>query len=283
VAQAWVSAGVKGDPRLLYQWFRWSGESRKIRAGSYTVKGPITPRELLDKMIRGEEVLEVVRLPEGWTFKQFRRALAKAPNLKQTTAAMSDAELMAALGAPGVSPEGRFFPDTYAYGRGVRDLTVLKRAHAAMNRQLDKAWESRASSSPLKSKDEALILASIVEKETGMDADRGKVSGVFTNRLRIGMRLQTDPTVIYGLGERFDGNLRRVDLQTDTPYNTYTRNGLPPTPISMPSAASLKAAVQPDATKALYFVARSDGSGGSVFSETLDAHNQAVNKFQRGQ
>jgi UPF0755 protein len=283
VAQAWVGAGVQTDARLLYQWFRWSGQAKKIRAGSYAVKDPITPRELLDKMVRGDEVLESVKLLEGWTFKQFRAALAKAPNMKMTTTTLSDAEVMTAVGAPGVMPEGRFFPDTYAYGRGVSDLAVLKRAYAAMNTQLDKAWAARPADSPLKSRDDALTMASIVEKETGLEADRGKVAGVFNNRLRINMRLQTDPTVIYGLGAAFDGNLRRRDLQTDTPYNTYTRAGLPPTPISMPGAPSLRAAVNPDVTKALYFVARSDGSGASVFSETLDAHNRAVNKFQRGQ
>lgn len=283
VADQWVKAGLPTDARLLYQWFRWSGQARRIRAGSYLVKDAVTPRQLLDKMVRGEEVLETVRLLEGWTFKQFRQALAKAPAMKQTIAAMSDEQVMAAVGAPGLKPEGRFFPDTYAYGRGVSDITVLKRAHTVMQRQLERAWAARPSDTPLKSAEEALILASIVEKETGLEADRGKVSGVFNNRLRIGMRLQTDPTVIYGMGESFDGNLRRRDLQTDTPYNTYTRAGLPPTPISMPGQPSLLAAVKPEPTKALYFVARSDGSGGSIFSETLEAHNRAVNRFQRGQ
>ncbi len=283
VAQAWVKAGVQTEPRLLLEWFRWSGQSRKIRAGSYVVKDSITPRQLLDKMVRGEEVLETVKLLEGWTFKQFRQALSKAPQMRQTIAAMSDGDVMKAVGAPEAVPEGRFFPDTYAYSRGVSDITVLKRAYGMMQQQLDKAWATRPPESPLKSKDEALILASIVEKETGLEADRGKVAGVFNNRLRINMRLQTDPTVIYGLGDKFDGNLRRRDLQTDTPFNTYTRNGLPPTPIAMPGVPSLRAAIKPDATKALYFVARSDGSGGSVFSDTLDAHNRAVNKFQRGQ
>jgi UPF0755 protein len=189
--------------------------------------------------------------------------------------------VMAAVGATGVAPEGRFFPDTYAYGRGVSDITVLKRAYASMQRQLDKAWAAKPADSPLKSIDDALVLASIVEKETGLEADRGKVGAVFNNRLRIGMPLQTDPTVIYGLGPSFDGNLRKRDLTTDTPYNTYMRKGLPPTPIAMPGAPSIRAAISPDASKALYFVARSDGSGGSIFSDTLDAHNRAVNQFQR--
>ncbi|MDC6171331.1 endolytic transglycosylase MltG [Paucibacter sp. XJ19-41] len=202
VAQAWVVAGVATDARLLYQWFRWSGQARQIRAGSYEIHQGATPRDLLNKMVRGDEVLEVVRLIEGWTFRQFRAALAKAPALKPATAGMSEAQIMAALGAPGMPAEGRFFPDTYAYSRGVSDLTVLKRAHAAMARRLESAWAGRADGLPLKSLDEALILASIVEKETGAAADRGLVASVFINRLRIGMPLQTDPTVIYGPSSR---------------------------------------------------------------------------------
>jgi len=190
--------------------------------------------------------------------------------------------VMLALGAPpGLSPEGRLYPDTYAYSKGSTDLAVLKRAYRAMERRLDEAWRERAPDSPLKTPDEALTLASIVEKETGVGADRGKVAGVFVNRLRLGMPLQTDPTVIYGLGAAFDGNLRKRDLQADTPYNTYLRPGLPPTPIAIPGRASLLAAVRPEPTKALYFVARGDGS--SEFSETLAEHNRAVNRYQKKQ
>jgi UPF0755 protein len=279
VAYAWVQAGVKANPILLYEWFRWSGQARKIRAGSYEVERGVTPRTLLNKMVRGDEVMATVRLIEGWTFKQFRAELARAPDLKQATAAMSEAELMAALGAPGIAAEGRFYPDTYAFSKGASDLAVLKRAYRAMKQQIDLAWAERPPNTPLRSADEALTLASIVEKETGAAKDRGLVAGVFNNRLRIGMPLQTDPTVIYGLGDRFDGNLRKKDLLADTPYNTYTRAGLPPTPISMPGRASLLAAVKPDATKALYFVARGDGS--SQFSESLTDHNRAVNQYQR--
>jgi len=279
VAYAWVQAGVKANPILLYEWFRWSGQARKIRAGSYEVERGVTPRTLLNKMVRGDEVMATVRLIEGWTFKQFRVELARAPDLKQATAAMSEAELMAALGAPGIAAEGRFYPDTYAFSKGASDLAVLKRAYRAMKQQIDLAWAERPPNTPLRSADEALTLASIVEKETGAAKDRGLVAGVFNNRLRIGMPLQTDPTVIYGLGDRFDGNLRKKDLLADTPYNTYTRAGLPPTPISMPGRASLLAAVKPDATKALYFVARGDGS--SQFSESLTDHNRAVNQYQR--
>jgi len=279
VAFAWVQAGVQANPILLYEWFRWSGQARKIRAGSYEVERGVTPRTLLDKMVRGDEVMASVRLIEGWTFKQFRAELARAPDLKQTTAAMSEADLMTAIGAPGIAAEGRFYPDTYAFSKGASDLAVLKRAYRAMKQQVDLAWAERPPNTPLRNANEALTLASIVEKETGAAKDRGLVAGVFNNRLRIGMPLQTDPTVIYGLGERFDGNLRKKDLLADTPYNTYTRAGLPPTPISMPGRASLLAAVKPDATKALYFVARGDGS--SQFSESLTDHNRAVNQYQR--
>ena len=280
VAQAWIAAGVETDPRLLYAWFRYSGQARKIRAGSYEIHAGVTPRELLDKMVRGDQVLEQLRIIEGWNFRQLRAAIAAAPALKQTTAAMTDAQVMAALGVPDQPAEGRFFPDTYAYSRGVSDLTVLKRAHALMRKRLDSAWSGRADGLPLKNADEALVLASIVEKETGAAVDRGLVAAVFVNRLKVGMPLQTDPTVIYGLGADFDGNLRKIHLQTDTPFNTYTRGGLPPTPIAMPGLAALQAALHPTPSKALYFVSRGDGT--SQFSEDLAAHNRAVNKYQRG-
>lgn len=280
VARAWVQAGVQVSPRFLYEWFRWSGQARQIRAGSYEIETGATARSLLAKMVQGDEALESVRLIEGWTFRQFREALARAPHLKPVTAGMDEAALMAAIGAPGQAAEGRFFPDTYLYSRGVSDLTVLQRAHRAMQRHLAATWAERAEGLPLKSPDEALILASIVEKETGIEADRARIAAVFVNRLRIGMPLQTDPTVIYGLGEAFDGNLRKRDLQQDTPWNTYTRGGLPPTPIAMPGLAALRAAVRPESTRELYFVARGDGS--SAFSTTLEDHNRAVNRYQLG-
>ncbi|MCG3188341.1 MAG: Endolytic murein transglycosylase [Burkholderiaceae bacterium] len=280
VANAWVRAGVRVAPVMLYEWFRWSGDARRIRAGSYVAGPDVTPRQLLAKMVQGEEFFERVRLLEGWTLRQFRAELTRAPYLRPVSVGMSDAQLMAALGAPTIPAEGRFFPDTYVYSRGVSDLTVLKRAYEHMQRQLQLAWDSRAAGLPLKSPEEALILASIVEKETGKASDRAQIAGVFTNRLRKGMPLQTDPTVIYGLGESFDGNLRKRDLLADGPYNTYTRAGLPPTPIAMPGLASIRAALNPERTKALYFVARGDGS--SVFSESLVEHNRAVNIHQRG-
>ena len=280
IAHSWVKAGVQTSPVLLYQWFRWSGESRKIRAGTYRIDRSMTPMALLDAMVRGVSVTASVRLLEGWTFRQFREELAKAEALKNTTEGMSDAQIMEAIGVPGTVPEGRFYPDTYSYEKGSTDLEVLKRAYQVMQARLNEAWAERVSDTPLRSADDMLTLASIVEKETGAASDRGQVAGVFINRLRIGMLLQTDPTVIYGLGSAFDGNLRKRDLQTDTPYNTYTRAGLPPTPIAMPGKASLLAAARPDRTKAIYFVARGDGS--SEFSESLAEHNRAVNKYQRG-
>jgi len=280
VARDVQAAGVRTDARLLYWWFRLSGQSRLIKAGNYEIAPGSTPLGLLDKLVRGDETLRALTLVEGWNFRQVRAALASA-ELKPDSAALGEAALMERLGRTGVAAEGRFFPDTYTYAKGASDLTVLRRALHAMDRQLAAAWEQRAADTPLKTPDEALVLASIVEKETGREADRALVAGVFTNRLRASMLLQTDPTVIYGLGERFDGNLRKRDLQTDTPYNTYTRTGLPPTPISMPGKASLLAAVQPERTKALYFVARGDGS--SHFSSSLDEHNRAVGRYQRGQ
>ena len=280
VADAVVASGANVPVLLLQAWFRLSGQARLIKAGSYEIVPGTSPRQLLSMLVRGEETLKSVTLVEGWTFSQVLQALQKAEQLMPDTLALSPEMIMENLGKPGVHPEGRFFPDTYTYAKGSSDLAVLKRAARAMDRRLEAAWSLRSLETPLKSADEALILASIVEKETGKPSDRGQIGGVFTNRLRIGMPLQTDPTVIYGLGVRFDGNLRKRDLQQDTPYNTYTRTGLPPTPIAMPGKAALLAAVQPAPTKALYFVSRGDGT--SEFSENLDGHNRAVDKYIRG-
>ena len=280
VARSVQAAGAGVDARLLYAWFRVSGLDRRIKAGNYEITPGTTPYALLQKLARGEESLQALTLVEGWNFRQVRAALAREPGIKNDSAALSDAELMARLERPGVAPEGRFFPDTYTYAKGSSDLALLRRALHAMDRHLEAAWSQRASDTPLKSADEALILASIVEKETGRASDRGQIAGVFINRLRVRMLLQTDPTVIYGMGEAFDGNLRKRDLQTDTPWNTYTRPGLPPTPIALPGKAALLAAVQPEATRALYFVAKGDGT--SHFSESLPEHNRAVNRYQRG-
>ncbi len=280
VALAVADAGVKVDPMLLYWWFRLSGESRGIKAGTYEIEPGQTPRSLLSKLVRGEEALRSITLVEGLTFAQIRQTLAKDAQLRPETRGLNAEAIMQKLGKPGINPEGRFFPDTYTFAKGSSDWVVLKQALRAMDKNLDAAWSTRTPDSPLKTPDQALILASIVEKETGQGRDRAQIAGVFINRLKIGMLLQTDPTVIYGMGEKFDGNLRKRDLQTDTPWNTYTRPGLPPTPIAMPGRAALIAAVQPAQTKALYFVARGDGT--SQFSATLEEHNRAVNKYQRG-
>ncbi len=275
-----VQGGVKLPAELLYAYFRVKGHEQTIKPGEYEVTQGMTAGDLLDKLIRGDRIVLAVTLVEGWTFKQFRAALAKADNLTHDTADMTGEQIMKALGKPGVSPEGRFFPDTYHYAKNSGDLAVLRQSMQLMDRRLQAAWDMRAPNLPLKSPDDALVLASIVEKETGQAKDRPEIAGVFINRLRVGMRLQTDPSVIYGLGDAYAGDLKRSHLTADTPFNTYTRAGLPPTPIAMPGKASLMAAVQPAETKALYFVARGDGS--SHFSRSLDEHNRAVNQFQRG-
>jgi len=279
IAQAVADAGVDVQPVVLYAFFRASGQSRKLRAGSYELSQGNTPLDLLRKLSRGEESLKAISLIDGWTYRQFRAALAKAEGLKHDTQDLSDDDIMSRLGMAGVAPEGRFFPDTYTYGKGTSELHVMERAAKAMTLQLAAAWGQRNPDIQVKTLDEALILASIIEKETGRESDRTTISRVFHNRLAIGMPLQTDPTVIYGMFDAFDGNLRRADLRADHPWNTYTRKGLPPTPIAMPGRHALKAAVQPAPSKALYFVAKGDGT--SHFSATLDEHNTAVNRYQR--
>jgi UPF0755 protein len=286
IAQAVAGAGVRtvgagASPGALYWWFRLSRKAPLFKAGSYELDARATPQSLIAKFVKGEQALRTVTFVEGWTWKQVREALQKAEYTKPDSLRLTDAQIMARVGKPGVAPEGRFLPETYAYAKGASDITVLLAAARAMDKQLAAAWDARQPDLPLKTPDDALTLASIVEKETGKPSDRAEIGGVFINRLRIGMLLQTDPTVIYGLGDKFDGNLRKRDLQTDTPFNTYTRAGLPPTPIAMPGKAALLAATQPASTKALYFVARGDGS--SQFSASLDEHNRAVNKFIRGQ
>ena len=288
-AQQAQAAGVRAPAPLLHGFFRaallWRQWQRPqeprgvIKPGDYAITQGMTPGQLLGKLLRGDRIVQSITFVEGWTFRQMRAALAKAAHLKGDTRAMTPEAIMAALGQPGVAAEGRFFPDTYHYARGSSDLDVLRQALKLMDERLQAAWAARAPGLPLQSADEALILASIVEKETGHADDRAQVAGVFINRLKAGMKLQTDPTVIYGLGEAFDGDLKKRDLLTDTPYNTYTREGLPPTPIAMPGRAALMAAVQPASTQALYFVARGDGS--SHFSQTLGEHNRAVHQYQR--
>lgn len=270
-----VRTGTSLHWRLLA---RQMGVAGKLHAGEYALDAGITPRALLAKMAAGEVIQHRFTIVEGWTFAQLREALAREAGLKQTLAASNDAAIMRALGAADVPAEGQFLPETYNYVKGMDDVDILRRAHKAMSDALDKQWNLRAADLPLQSPYQALILASIVEKETARADERPLIAGVFLHRLKIGMRLQTDPTVIYGLGAAFDGNLRRGDLDTDTPFNTYTREGLPPTPIALPGAAALSAALHPAATDALYFVARGDGT--HEFSPTLEAHNRAVAKYQ---
>lgn len=277
VASNLVAAGVEAPAKLLFEWFRWSGKATAIQAGSYEVHPGTTPQQLLEMLTSGKQATRKVTILEGWTFKQVRGALRDAPYLRSKTAHLSDEAVMKAIGRDGVHHEGRFFPDTYVYPKNSADLAVLKQAAVRMDEQLATIWNYRDNTTPVQTPDELLILASIIEKETNHEADRGLVAGVFANRLRIGMRLQTDPTVIYGLGDAFDGNLRRIHLRTDTPYNSYTRAGLPPSPISMPSEASLRAAVNPANTEALYFVAKGDGT--SAFNDDLEGHNEAVRRY----
>ncbi len=253
-------------------------KERGIKAGSYEIAEPVTPVELLEKLTRGDVTQAEVRLIEGWTFAQFRAALDASPHLRHDTAGLEDAQILARLQAAEAHPEGLFFPDTYLFAKGSSDLAVLRRAYAAMQRHLKGEWDGRFANVPYKSPYEALIMASIIEKETGKAEEREAIGGVLVNRLRIGMRLQVDPTIIYGLGNTFDGNLKKSHLIEDSPYNTYLRAGLPPTPIAMPGLASLRAAVRPGKTEALYYVSKGDGS--SQFSRTLDEHNRAVSRYQ---
>ncbi|OJW45298.1 MAG: aminodeoxychorismate lyase [Thiobacillus sp. 65-1059] len=271
--------GVIGNAQLFWLLGRVLGKAGTLKVGVYRLDRPLTPLELYAKIQRGEVSQAIVQFIEGWNWREVRAALAAQPLLKNDSAGMSDAELLQAIGAQESHPEGLLFPDTYFYAPHTSDLGVLRRAYRLQHEKLLAAWETRAAGLPYRTPYEALIMASIVEKETGAAFERPQIAGVFLNRLRLGMRLQTDPTVIYGLGEGFDGNLRKVDLQRDTPYNTYTRAGLPPTPIAMPSAAAIQAALNPAKTDALYFVARGDGT--HVFSSNLDAHNRAVNRYQR--
>ena len=256
------------------------GRERALKAGNYQLLQPLSPLELLNKLTRGDVTQAEVRLIEGWTFSQFRGALDASPDLRHDTAGLDDTEVLGRLAAAEPHPEGLFFPDTYLFAKGSSDLAVLRRAYRAMQRHLADEWAARAANVPYQSPYEALVMASIIEKETGRAGERDLIGGVLINRLRIGMRLQADPTVIYGLGASFDGNLKRDHLADDGPYNTYTRAGLPPTPIAMPGLASLRSAMRPAKTDALYYVSRGDGS--SQFSRTVEEHNRAVSRFQRG-
>lgn len=256
------------------------GVTGKLHAGEYALSDQLTPRQLLENMARGKVVQHDVTIVDGWNFKQLRHHLDKTPKLVHDSAKLSDGQLMQRIGAAGEKPEGRFLPETYAYVKGDSDLDVLKRAHAAMGKLLATQWPKRDKDLPLDSPYQALILASIVEKETARSDERARIAGVFVRRLRLGMPLGTDPTVIYGMGSSYHGNIRKSDLEADTPYNTYLHAGLPPTPIALPGKAAIVAALHPAPGKALYFVARGDGSGSHVFSATLAEHNRAVACYQ---
>jgi len=258
---------------------RQLGAAGKIQVGEYALATHRTPRALLVAMRDGKVISYRFTIVEGWNIRELRAVLARSPTLQKESEALDDAALMQSLGHAGQHPEGRFLPETYQYNRGDSDLDVLRRAHAAMIKALDAAWAGRAAGIPIKSKEEALVLASIVEKETGIASERPQIAGVFSRRLKLGMLLQTDPTVIYGLGTAYDGNIRRQDLQGDTLYNTYTRPGLPPTPIAMPGVDALNAATNPAAGDALYFVAVGDGSGKHLFASTLQQHNANVSAY----
>ena len=267
------------DQELIFVWLgRLSGKAGQIKTGEYSLSTPVNMMELLEIISKGQVNQSQLSVIEGWSFKQFRAAVDEHPSLKHNTQALSDVELLQRIGATEIHPEGLFFPDTYNFASGSSDVQIFKRAYETMQQRLAQAWAGREAGLPLATPYEALILASIVEKETGTPSDRDMIAGVFVNRLRRGMLLQTDPTVIYGMGDKFDGNIRRKDLHIDTQYNTYTRVGLPPTPIALPGVAALHAALHPAKTDALYFVARGDGS--SQFSNNLAAHNRAVQRFQ---
>jgi UPF0755 protein len=280
-AQQMASAGVPVNGFLFGVLARVTGKASQIKAGSYELKPETTPRRLITQLVRGEFAQEQLTIIEGWTFRQMRQAVDAAQSLKHETAKLSDKELLAKVAGDSkyTAPEGLFFPDTYLFAKNSSDLQIYKQAHEMMMKRLKAAWEKREPNLPYTDPYQALIMASLVEKETGQKSERAMIAGVFVNRLKTGMLLQTDPTVIYGMGDKYDGKIRKKDLETDTPYNTYTRAGLPPTPIALPGVASLAAALTPAKTDALYFVSRGDGT--SHFSVNLNEHNKAVNQYQR--
>ncbi len=276
-SQQIADAGVAVQPVLFEVLARITGQGSKLKAGTYEAQAGITPKALLDKIVRGEFAQFSFALIEGWTFRQMRQAIRQNPYFMHDSVNLSDREIVADLNSDHAVPEGLFFPDTYLFPKGSSDMEVYRRAYAQMQVRLELAWQKRDADSPLKSPYEAIILASLVEKETGLKSDRSMIAGVFVNRLRKGMLLQTDPTVIFGMGDRYQGKIHKRDLLTDSPYNTYTRVGLPPTPIALVGMESLMAALNPAHTDALYFVAKGDGS--SQFSATLNDHHRAVARF----
>ena len=279
IAQQLNQSGVSMNSTLFSVMARSTGKAGKIKPGPYELRPGESPWKLLGKLVRGEIAQTSITIIEGWTFRQMRQAVGAQPFLKHDTAKLTDAQLLEKIGVEDYQhPEGLFFPDTYMIAKGASDLQLFRHAHEHLVKRLSALWEKRATGLPYKTPYQALIMASIIEKETGRSADRGLIASVFVNRLRKGMRLQTDPTVIYGMGEAFDGNLRKRDLKRDTPYNTYTRRGLPPTPIALPGMQSLQASLNPEPSDALYFVAKGDGA--SHFSSSLREHNNAVIQYQ---
>lgn len=273
-----VNEGLLQEKWSFLIWARYRGLAGSLKAGDYQLPADATMQDLLQLVTSGKVIDYPVTFIEGWNFKQIRQSLANQKNLRQLIEKLDDQAVMKEIGADGVYPEGRFYPDTYRYTATMSDIDILQQSYDRMSQLLNEEWEKREEGLPLESKDQALVLASIIEKETGSAEERPLIAGVFTNRLRKGMRLQTDPTVIYGMGDSYKGNIRKKDLLTDTPYNTYTRSGLPPTPIAMPGGDAIHAALHPTDTKALYFVAR--GNGQHKFSATLSEHNEAVIKYQ---
>ncbi len=278
VAAELAGQGVIGHPRAWVLYARWSRLAPAVKAGEYEIQPGITPRELLAKMVSGQVLLHSFTIIDGWRVEDMLAALRHNPDIT-TTLAETAPNLMDKLGSPGVEPEGQFLPETYRFIGGTTDLELLRQAHVALEQELNAAWAAREATLPLQSSRELLIMASIVQKESGLPQEIGKIAGLYLHRLRLGMRLQADPTVIYGMGERYDGDIRTVDLRTDGPYNTYTRAGLPPTPIALAGAAAIRATAHPEKTEAIYFVASPKDDGSHVFSATLEQHNAAVASY----
>lgn len=279
VLQTLHAAGIIEHPRALELWCRLRGDTESFKVGNYDIPARASPRAVLEQLRAGRVVLETLTIIEGWSFAQMRAAIARHPKIRHTLKGATDAELMKTLGHAGEHPEGRFFPDTYRFADGTTDREILGLAYSQMAELLAKSWAARDPAAPLQSPYEALILASIVEKESALHTERPIIAGVYTSRLKIGMRLQSDPTVIYGLGEAYDGDIRTRDLRADTPYNTYTRAGLPPTPIALPGAGSVVAATRPNETGALFFVATGRPDGSHVFSKDYASHQRAVTRM----
>lgn len=278
VAADLAAQGVISQPRIWVLYARWKGLASAIKAGEYAIPVGITPRELLDKLVSGQVLLHSFTIIDGWRVQDLLAALRRSPDITATLP-LSALNLMERIGVPGEAAEGQFLPETYRFSSGTTDIELLQQAHAALTRELASAWQTHDPAAALRNPNELLIMASIVEKETALPQELGKVAGLYLHRLSIGMRLQADPTIIYGLGDRYDGDLRTVDLRTDGPYNTYTRAGLPPTPIALPGAAAIRATARPEKTEAIFFVASGKGDGSHIFSATLQEHNTAVAQY----